>query len=129
MKKLLLIAFLFISIESISQTRFKAFAIQMAELNTNTNEWVWNPYHSSNMLITITDSKIYVDDKAHSIYTIVSSNKETNTVEKQVNKFRAYDEKGRNCSLEMVYWTNKESAPQLYVVYSDIRYAYSLTYK
>ena len=129
MKKLLLIAFLFISIESIAQTRFTAFAVQMAELNIYTNEWVWNPYHNVDMLITITDHKVYIDDIAHSIYTIVGSNIENSTYKRKVNKFRAFDEKGRNCSLEMVYWTNKESSPQLYVVYSDIRYAYSLTSK
>lgn len=133
MKKLLLvITLLFVyTIASYAQSsRFTVFSSKMAELNTTTNTWVWSEPHDVDMAIVITNTKVYVDDKIHSVYTLLSNNSTTKVnIDSKVITYRAIDESNNRCNIEVVSWTDKDLASQMYIVYSDTRYAYSITSK
>ena len=133
MKKLLLvITLLFVyTIASYAQSsRFTVFSSKMAELNTTTNTWVWSEPHNIDMAIVITNTKVYVDDKIHSVYTLLSGNGTTKVnINSKVITYRAIDESNKRCNIELVSWTDKTLALQMYIVYSDTRYAYSIISK
>ena len=133
MKKLLLvITLLFVyTIASYAQsTNFTVFSAKMAELNTYTNEWIWEAPHDVTMSVVVTDTKVYVEDKNNSVYTIINDRATTKTTyNSKVITYKAYDESGKRCNIELVSWTDKTLAPQMYIVYSDTRYAYSIITK
>lgn len=133
MKKLLLvITLLFVyTIASYAQSsRFTVFSSKIGEYNTYTNTWVWSEPHNVNMAIVITNTKVYVDDKIHSVYTLLSNNGTTKVnTDSKVITYRAIDESNNRCNIEVVSWTNKDLALQMYIVYSDTRYAYSIISK
>lgn len=133
MKKLLLvIASLFVyTIGSYAQSAtYTVFSSKVAQLNTYTNTWEWSHSYDVNMSVVVTDTKIYVDDENKSIYTITSNSATTKlNYDSKVITYKAIDERNKRCSIELVSWINKDFAPQMYIVYSDIRFAYSLISK
>ena len=133
MKKLLLvITLLFVyTIASYAQlSRFTVFSSKIAQFNSYTNTWVWGEPHNVNMTVVVTDTKVYVDDQINSVYTIISDNTTTKVnYDSKVITYRAIDESNNRCNIELVSWTDKDLALQLYIVYSDTRYAYSIISK
>jgi len=126
MKKILLIiTAIIISANSYSQAKFMIYLVNTANYSEYKQGYVWGERKATNMLITVTEDKIYIDDNAKSIYTFVSTGTKKNLPGGSVISYRAFDERDKDCVLEFVKWDDGTPC-QVYVNYSSYSYCYTI---
>ena len=126
MKKLLIIALLFVSATSFSQDKYQVVGLESGMWNGKT--WVWDKLITPDLTITLSGAHIYISDQADTHITTYENLGEDKGVDKQGDSYtsytwRAYDEKDRRCKFIMQFY-QKGDYNIYYIMYNDMCFRY-----
>lgn len=122
MKKLLLVISFLISVTASSQTYFTCNKMKSgAKVN---GKWELDDAVATNLIFSVTQRKVTVNDQAHSVYRIYSEGQDSTGSNYQLTTWLAIDEKERKVNLESIRF---DDGTFVFVVkYSDTLFAYYL---
>ena len=129
MKRILLLALLFISTGAFSQTQRTSNRNEIGEWNTYTKKWVYGDMNYSNIVITFGKNYISMDNRAESYYRIFQDDGEDNGTNNEgvsysSHSWRAYDKSGKKCILSMIRFDAVGYDYLFTVMYDDVIFRY-----
>lgn len=129
MKKLLFVFLLFISLESLSQTKFLSYVNQYSFWNKYTEKWDWEDLNYANIPINIGEKIIWLENKDKSMFIINSVEPIRNRYSDDKRKYtelvwKVRDMKGRNCRIILLHFEDKSEDLVFAVMYDDVAFRF-----
>jgi len=126
MKKLLIIALLFVSATAFSQKSYSIFRMQTGKYNGKS--WTWALPRDINMTATLSGIHVFISDQADTHITTYEDLGEKADTDNDgtpytSHSWKAYDEKNRKCLFSMQNY-KEESYLIYYIMYNDMCFRY-----
>ena len=126
MKKLLIIALLFVSATAFSQTSYSIFKMQKGKYNGKS--WDWSLPRNIKMTATLSGDHLFISDQADTHITTYEDLGENSDIDNDgtpyiSHSWKAYDEKNRKCLFSMQNY-KEENYIVYYIMYNDICFRY-----
>jgi hypothetical protein len=125
MKKLILLVFLFIQLGAYAQTKYYASTVSIGRYSDNLQKWLFGERKDCGLTFTLYDKYMTVDDKASSVYEVVSEGVNSETASYKSLTWEAIDEDSRKVRIIVIYHKDVNSMT-LNVIYNYYAFSYSI---
>lgn len=125
MKKLILLLFLFIQLGAYAQTKYYATTVSTGRYSENLQKWLFGESKECGLTFTLYEKYMTVNDKASSVYEVVSDGVNSETSSYKSITWEAVDEDARRVRIIVIYHKAANSMT-LNVIYGDYAFSYSI---